>query len=424
MKLTNGSRVVVVGGGPAGSFFAMHLLRLADEARLNIEVVIFEARDFSQPGPSGCNKCAGILSSTFLSKLNAFGLRLPEDIVQAKLDTYILHLDGSELAIRPQNPSEGIISVYRGGGPRKGSLPHPHSFDGWLLDQARENGAVVQRGRVKSIRTNPLPVVSTAKETIEADLVVIAAGVNSPTPLDTTWGYHPPLYEVMAQEEVLLPRNSLGGNVHVFVNRPSELTFGGLIPKGRYANISLLGKNLPRNSINQFLDSDEILPLLTENPPLLCGCFPKVGISSASGYFADRMVVVGDAAVARLYKDGIGAAFTTSKAAAATAISQGVSRQDFALSYQPVCQRIAADNRYGLWLFRLWDFTRRSPVLFNAWKQAILSEADLPSHQRVHARILWGTFTGDESYRTILSLVLSYPAFRAFFRGAVKRWRH
>lgn len=422
MQLSRGSRVVVVGGGPAGSFFALHLLRLADEARLDLEVVIFEARDFNQPGPGGCNKCAGILSSTFLSKLDAFGLRLPGDIIQAELDTYILHLDGTQLAIYPLDPSRRIVSVYRGSGPRRGSRPLPPSFDGWLLDQAREGGAFVRRARVQSIKPGALPVVVTAHEMLEADLVVVATGINSRTPLDPAWDYCPPQFEVMAQDEVLLSGNSLGRDVHIFFNRPSGLVFGGVIPKGRYANISLLGENLPRDSVPQFLDYHELTQLLTETPIVLCGCTPRVAVSSASGYYGDRMVVVGDAAVTRLYKDGIGAAFTTAKAAAQTVISRGISRQDFNKGYHPICRRIAIDNRYGQFLFRLWEISRRSPLLINAWKQAILSEALLSAQHRVHERALWGLFTGDESYRHILSSLLSLAALRAFWGGVMKTW--
>lgn len=423
MQLANGSRVVVVGGGPAGSFTALHLLRLARKARLDIEVMIYEGRDFDRPGPSGCNKCAGILSSTLLSNLAAFGLQLPAQIIQAKLDTYTLHLGNIQLPIHPPDPSRQIVSVYRGSGPRKGTRPYPPSFDGWLLNQARRHGAVIKHSRVQSIKPGPRPVIVTAEGRLEADLVVVAVGINSHNPLDPVWGYRPPLLEVMAQDEILLSNEKLGGSVHIFFNEPRELLFGGVIPKGRYANISLLGKNLPPDSVDQFLDSHEVVPLLTRTPSILCSCTPRVAISSAVGYYGDRMVVVGDAAVTRLYKDGIGAAFTTARAAARTAIHKGISRQDFHNSYHPVCRSIAVDNRYGRWLFRLWAYSRRSPFLLNAWKQAILTDTSLPAPRRVHERVLWGIFTGEESYSRILWILMSLPTMRGFWSGLIRTWR-
>ena len=40
MQLINGSRIVIVGGGPAGSFTALHLLYLSAEAHLDLDVMI------------------------------------------------------------------------------------------------------------------------------------------------------------------------------------------------------------------------------------------------------------------------------------------------------------------------------------------------------------------------------------------------
>lgn len=60
MQLINGSRIVIVGGGPAGSFTALHLLNLSAEAHLDLDVIVIEARDFNRPGLGSCNKCAGI----------------------------------------------------------------------------------------------------------------------------------------------------------------------------------------------------------------------------------------------------------------------------------------------------------------------------------------------------------------------------
>ncbi len=44
LNLKDGSRVAVIGGGPAGSFFTYFLLKMAEEIDLDLEVDIFEPR--------------------------------------------------------------------------------------------------------------------------------------------------------------------------------------------------------------------------------------------------------------------------------------------------------------------------------------------------------------------------------------------
>ena len=410
MRLANGSRVVIVGGGPAGSFAALHLIRFARESGLTLEVRILEPRDFSRPGPGGCNKCAGIISSLLARDLLTLGLNLPDEIIQAELDTYILHLDKTELQIHRPDSGRYIMSVYRGGGPRLGAPPFPKTFDGWLLDQARESGVIVQRVVVRSIQPGSRPLVITAQETLEADLVILATGVNSRPPLDPAWGYRPPRTEVMAQDEIIIPAELRDHSVHVYFDHPPGLIFGALIPKGRYANISLLGRHLQPGAVGDFLDGNGVSALFPDGLHRLCGCAPRVAVTAARGYFADRMVAVGDAAVTRLYKNGMGMAFVTARAAAQTAIQRGVSRRDFARGYAPVCREIAVDNFYGRLLFSLWGITRRIPFLLRAWEKAVAAEISQPPQRQAHIRILWGMFSGDEPYRHLFWISLSRSA--------------
>ena len=423
MRLTNGSRVVIVGGGPAGSFAALHLLKFAREAQLSLDVLILEPRDFSRPGPGGCNKCAGILSSSLPRDLQTLGLNLPAEIIQAELDTYILHLDKTEFQIHRPDSEQRIMSVYRGSGPRLGDPPFPNTFDGWLLDQARESGVIVQRARVRSIQPGPRPLVITAQETLEADLVIVATGVNSRPPLDPAWSYHPPRTEVMAQDEIFIPTELYDHCVHVYFDYPPGLIFGALIPKGRYANISLLGRRLPPGAVDDFLDGNGFPALFPDGLHMLCGCTPRVAVTAAGGYFADRMVVVGDAAVTRLYKNGIGMAFITARAAAQTAIQRGVSRLDFERGYAPVCRGVVTDNLYGRVLFFLWDTTRRIPFLLQAWKKAVAAEINQPTQRQTHIRILWGMFSGDEPYRRLFWISLSPSALVNLWKGLLEN-RH
>jgi flavin-dependent dehydrogenase len=47
LALDDGSRIGVVGGGPAGSFFSYFLLEMSRRVGLDVAVDIYEPRDFS-----------------------------------------------------------------------------------------------------------------------------------------------------------------------------------------------------------------------------------------------------------------------------------------------------------------------------------------------------------------------------------------
>jgi hypothetical protein len=128
---------------------------------------------------------------------------------------------------------------------------------------------------------------------------------------------------------------------------------------------------------------------------------------------------VGDAAVTRLYKDGIGSAFFTAQTAMQVAVQQGISNRAFQKQYIPFCRGIALDNFYGSMLFRMWSFLSRTPPLLRAWTTSVKREAAWPIERRVHNRILWGMFSGDEMYRNLFWLALSPTAVAGLAHG----WR-
>jgi flavin-dependent dehydrogenase len=402
LHLKDHSRVCIVGGGPAGSLAALHLLHLSKLHNLSFKVQIFEPRDFSRPGPSGCNRCAGVLSSRLWGNLSELDLSLPEETIQAELQHYTIHLDGESIHLNRPDPSRRIVSVYRGGGPRMIDGPPEAGFDHYLLDQAINRGAIQISTRVRQVTWEDRPVIHTRQELYPADLLVLAIGINSKSPLATSYGYHPPKTEIMAQDEVLRPANWVSEEVNAYFQRPQGLSFGAIIPKGRFLNISLLGKGFTRDSVDEFITAQNLTDVLEyTSSSSLCGCNPRIAVGSAHHYFGDRWVAVGDAAVTRLYKDGIGSAFQTTRQAIATAIEVGISKQAFGRHYAPTCRSIARDNTYGLMLFRLWNFVLNSPRLLNAWKRAIQQERSLPVQDRKHMRVLWGMLTGDEPYRQL-----------------------
>ncbi|MBP2684526.1 MAG: hypothetical protein H6Q79_2565, partial [Deltaproteobacteria bacterium] len=62
--LDDGSRVAVIGGGPAGSFFTYFLFEMAERIGMKLAVDIYEPRDFTKTAPHGCNMCGGIISES------------------------------------------------------------------------------------------------------------------------------------------------------------------------------------------------------------------------------------------------------------------------------------------------------------------------------------------------------------------------
>jgi flavin-dependent dehydrogenase len=225
----------------------------------------------------------------------------------------------------------------------------------------------------------------------------------------------------MAQDELRLNRPADPGSVHVYCDEPPGLLFGGLVPKGEYVNVSLLGHGLPGRSLEQFLAALRERGVLEGDFERLCGCRPRVAIGPASGFYGDRFVAVGDAVVTRLYKDGIGSALQTAQCAAHVALEHGITGRDFERHYRPVVRAIERDNRYGYWLFRTWQRVKGEGILSALGQRTMVSEARLAPAWRVHGPLLWYMFTGDAPYRSIMFGLLSWPALRNVLLAAWRR---
>jgi hypothetical protein len=132
LKLKDGSRVGVIGGGPAGSFFSYFLLDMAERVGLRLHVDIYEPRDFSSPGPPGCNMCAGVVSESLVQTLATEGINLPPTVVQRGIDSYVLHMDVGSVRIESLRREKRIAATFRGVGPRG-------------LQELRLNGSQISR---------------------------------------------------------------------------------------------------------------------------------------------------------------------------------------------------------------------------------------------------------------------------------------
>jgi flavin-dependent dehydrogenase len=430
LRLQPGSRVAVLGGGPAGSFFGYFLLDAASRAGLDIGVDIYEYRDFKVPGPQGCNMCGGIISESLVQFLAAEGIALPPQVVQRGIGSYTLHTDTGSVRIATPLQEKRIGAVHRGPGPRDQKVAVWDSFDGHLQRLARERGAVVRNERVDAI-TWPAgrPALTTKSgETTEYDLLAVAVGVNSTT-LKLFEGkelsYRPPESTKTHIREYKLPREEidkyLGDSMHVFLLNIPRLEFAALIPKGDYVTVCLLGDDIDTELINQFLGAPEVkqcFPPSWQAEQVSCKCSPRINVQGAQNPFADRVVFIGDSGVTRLYKDGIGAAYRTAKAAAETAVLHGVSRDDFDRHYAPICQHIEVDNRIGKGVFAMARTAQKYRFARNAIVRMAAAEQTKPPQSRRMSMILWDMFTGSASYREIVRHA-AHPRFMTSFASAV-----
>ena len=153
-SLQNEDRVAVVGGGPAGSFFAIHLLREAKRLGRNIEVVIVEKRGPTDPSSDdfqcrGCNFCAGLISPRLNKILEEHGLVVPEEIIQGRIDYVWIQGQWKNFRLRVPKDMQ-MYSVFRGSLPGRRS-GRPAGFDGFLLREAVKEGARILYGEVQAI---------------------------------------------------------------------------------------------------------------------------------------------------------------------------------------------------------------------------------------------------------------------------------
>ncbi len=422
LALDDGSRVGVIGGGPAGSFFAYFLLEMADRVGMDIQVDIYEPRDFSRPGPPGCNMCAGIISESLVQLLAAEGINLPPTVVQRGIDSYMLHMDVGSVRIETPLHEKRIGAVFRGPGPRGIKEFKWGSFDGHLQALAVEKGANVIRGRVDEVRwVDGRPRLKTRGGDRQTyDLLAVTVGVNSAA-LKLFQGldidYQPPRTTKTFIREYYLGEEMVGkvagSSVQIFLLDIPRLEVGMLIPKGDYVTVCLLGEEIDKELVQAFLGAPEVRQCF---PPDLrldlfaCQCSPRISVQGAVQPFADRMVFIGDCGVTRLYKDGIGAAYRAAKAAASTAVFQGVSAEDFRQHYGPACQAIERDNTIGKLIFFAVGQMQKRRFARRAILRMIVSEQQKEGGGRPMSTVQWDMYTGSATYRDIFLRTL-HPAF-------------
>ena len=421
LELNDGSRVGVVGGGPAGSFFSFFLLSMAKSIDLDLEVDIYEPRFFTHRGPAGCNHCGGIISESLVQMLAAEGINLPPRVVQQGIDSYVLHTDQGDVIIQAPRDEKRIAAVYRGNGPRESEPLDVAGFDRHLLDLTTSTGAKVVKKLARSVswEEGRPRVTSVDGESRDYDLLAMAMGVNSQA-LNLFSGSTPRFGAPETQRTFICEfrlgadviKEWFGTSMHVFLLDIPRLGFAAIIPKGDFVTLCLLGDDLDDALVESVLGSPEVERCFPGGvlPPLACHCYPRINTEAAVRPYADRMVWIGDCGVARLYKDGIGSAYRTAKAAAKAAIFHGVSADAFKQHFWPACRSLDVDNTIAKAVFGVTHLIQHSTILRRGVVRMTVREQARQGGAKQMSNVLWDTFTGSAPYRDILRRTMK-PGF-------------
>jgi flavin-dependent dehydrogenase len=457
--LQDGATVLVVGGGPGGTFFAIGLLKRAEQAGRKLNVVIIEKKKELKSGeiaPSacmreGCNYCAGGISPKLTDVLARDGLALPDDILQSEFESLTVHGDWKNIRL-PIPEGRKMASVFRGSRPRNRPFRY-ENFDSYMLEKAAELGATVITGNVHNVRysDDDKPVATwwtdaakSKEESLEADFLVLAAGINrtgqtgsNGDPLSQSLRefipeFRPPKVRKALICELAADDNCLGlmsGELHFiqYGSKSLKVEMSSLMPKAGYITVVMLGQCVDRASpsdnqriIKEFLELRHIRRLLPGKVDIspLCLCNPNMTVGVASHPYGHRTAVVGDMVFARLYKDGILSAYLTASALADSVLDTGIDKQSLKKRYWPVIKRFRRDTTYGRFVFLLSRVAFGHPILSRMLYQAISTERRTKPHgKRRLANLLWKLASGDDSYARIFASMFHPSALWAILVG-------
>ncbi len=315
------------------------------------------------------------------------------------------------------------------------------NFDSFLLHQAAEEGAQVLTAEVRDIRrsSSGRPVVSyrlVTEETtseIEADFVAFAAGVNRTPGMDlgsdplfgalakVMPGLRPPKVRKAAHLRDAGRRGTPSHHGRRGALRP--VWFEGALhrdvlahPQRRMDNRGAARQeHRPRRPLPVPADSGGVHGVAPHQAPAAetepsCGPFAPViptwrWVQPAIP-FGDRIALVGDMAVSRLYKDGLYSAYVTGSALAECILTEGVDRASLKKRYMPVVRGVRPGQ--PVWARRL---SAQSGRLLAACAQPHpLSGAPYRKEERSRKRsVVWPACCGGSRAETTATFVSSRP---------------
>lgn len=403
--LPNGSSIGVIGAGPAGTFFALHLLSLLKERGRSAGITLIDRKAFDCSGPSGCNMCAGAIGTAMVRKIESFGLVLEDRVIRRIADGYEIH--GRDVSVNIVNPERGAIyTVFRGGGPVASTGKHK-SFDQYLLDAAVARGAEFLQDRVAAVAAAPrgFRLTFSGGGTRRFDFLVGAFGVNTALSGKLGIGYRPPRTWHTVQAELPADNDFIVGTlrnrIHIVPAVGRTIRFLAITPKDDFLTLTGIGEHVRIAELERERAENAVLRgLLPPGARVLCHCHPKVPVGVARRPYSDRVAMVGDAFISRYLKNGIESSYDTARILALAVTDHGTAASDLREHfYRPCLRRFRYDNLWGRALFGTYEAVLRKRRVSDAYLRWVVHEG--AGHAGTQGRILWSVFAGDAPYREI-----------------------
>lgn len=403
--LQDGSRVVILGGGPGGVASAITLKREAQSAGRDVEVVIVEGKQFV--GEQHYNQCVGVLSppvDVLLEK--ELGIPFPYHLQRGIITGYVLHAGRRQIIL--DGTSEPSVALRR------------VQFDAYMLDAAHERGVTIWQARATDIEFHAdRVVVYTENLPLEADVVIGAFGLDegSAAIFSRTVGYRPPptLSSIVTKYhpgEAGITK--FGSRIHAFLPSSPRIEFGAITPKGNHLTINIAGDSVDTALMDDFLAFPETRLALPDfenagrfnsnDLRYFKGRFPR---GLARHFTGDRFVMVGDAAgLVRAFKGkGVTSAIQTGIRAARVILRDGISKSAFQSRYYSANADILSDLPYGQAMRHFTILAARLGMM-----DPILRAAE---HNPNLYRALFDAVSAHRSYREVLQEGLSWASLRA-----------
>jgi hypothetical protein len=465
LVLKDGDRVVVAGGGPAGAFFAIHLLRMARKGQRDISVTIIDRRarvttDGGLQEAKDCNFCAGVISPRLQEELVRYDIILPPEVICETFTHIWIHGLWKNFPLKVP-AGQKVVSVFRGALPpkREGGI---QGFDAFILQAAVALGARIITGEVLDIQQSPgkKPYLSVRPAsgngfTIEADFVCLATGLQ-PNPakpannhsLFTSYQKINPGFVLPKSRPSLIFELKLGRPyLEKYLNREFYIIVSGskalnldhiaLIPKGEYLTVAMTGNSIDRarkpevgqEVLGTLLSLPHIRTILPRiapgHAPIACMCAPRITVAPARAPYSDRIALAGDAMGARLYRDGLYSAFVGARALARTVLYNGIDRKSLSLGYGWVSRWLAVDNRYGSLVIGLLQAALKTPFLSRLLYQSFATEMKFKEMDRWPlGDVLWKLGSGAGDYRDVFTGLFRWPVIQSILTGLFKTIRN